>query len=125
VAAKSNRRKTRTASPHADAGESRGVVGLTVAWMLTCMCTAASLAVAAAIRLILLATPAVEPANHPWNVIAGMVLLVAVVSGLMCLGLTSLVLRLRGSPPPRSVTVFAVVVSLAPLVWLVATALIH
>ena len=79
-----------------DAGESRAAVAMTVAWMLTCMSTAAGTAVALGLRIVML-------------------LAVAVFTGVLCLLFTPLTYRVRRTPPPRSIAIAAVQIGLAPL----------
>ena len=51
-----------------------------------------------------------------------LLLVISVITGLICLGFTPVVLRVRRVPPPRSITRFAVVASALPLVTLVVLA---
>lgn len=53
--------------------------------------------------------------------LAHLMLLVAAVTGLICLLLIPAVLRLRETPPPLAITRFAVVVSVLPIVVLAAS----
>jgi hypothetical protein len=105
--------------PLPDANESRAAVALTVAWMLTCMSTAAALFVVLALRLLMLAFPAAAGGAHPLQRTAGMFLFVALMTGVLCLILTPLVYRARMSPPPRAVTVGAVLIGIAPIVLMI------
>jgi hypothetical protein len=103
-----------------DAGESRAAVAVTVVWMLTCMSTAAALAVACGLWMLsrLLAAP--RGGMHPLASIAEVLLFVAVTTGVLCLLLTPLTARVRQTPAPRSITVAAMLIGLAPLVVIVA-----
>jgi hypothetical protein len=113
--AKSSRRKLAAVAP-ADANESRAAVALTVGWMLSVLSTLAALAVAALVGLATLAWPAPEDQAHPLAALAGMMLFVAIATGLLCLALTPLALRVRQIPPPLAITIGAVLIGLAPLV---------
>jgi hypothetical protein len=97
--------------------ESRGTVALTVVWMLTCLSTIVGLVVTVVLHLLMAALPAAGSSVHPLKAMAVVILLTAAATGLLCLGLTPLALRVRRTPPPRSITIAAVVVGLLP--WLV------
>lgn len=111
-----NDRRSRAASTLPDAGESRGAVALTVAWMLTCMSTAVALLVVVAARLLLAAVPAEARDAHPLATVGGVILMVAMTTGTLCLLLTPLAYRVRRSPPPQQITIAAVIIGVAPLV---------
>mgnify|MGYP003578991716 CR=1 FL=1 len=102
-----------------DEQESRAAVALTVAWMLTCMSTAAGMLLVLALRLLMLAFPAAAGGIHPLSRIAGVLLFVALATGSVCLLLTPLVYRVRLVAPPRAITVGAVLIGFAPLVLFV------
>ena len=99
-----------------DAGESRAAVALTVVWMLTCLATAVGLAVVFLLRGLMVAFPVAAGGDHPLARMAGVMLFVSVATGLLCLVFTPLALRVRQTPPPRSITVAAVVIGVLPLV---------
>jgi hypothetical protein len=99
-----------------DDHESRAAVALTVVWMLACMSTAVGSFVVLALRLLMLAFPVAGVRIHPLDQATGVLLFVAVVTGVTCLVLTPLVYRVRIIPPPRPVTVGAVAIGLAPIV---------
>jgi hypothetical protein len=104
--------------PMPDAQESRAAVALTVAWMLTCMSTAAAMLLVLALRLLMLAFPAAAGGVHPLQRMAGVFLFVAVLTGALCVALTPLVHRARRAAPPRAITTAAVLIGIAPLVLL-------
>jgi hypothetical protein len=108
-----------------DAQESRGVVALTVAWMLTCLSTAVATFMVLALRLLMLALPAPAGGVHPLGRIAGVLLFVALTTGLLCLLLTFVTLRMRQIAPPRAVTISAVLIAAAPIVLLVLLSLLE
>jgi hypothetical protein len=94
---------------------------VTVAWMLTMMATAGAdvLGAIAAVLLMPMAARADDPRFAP--LLPYVLLMIAVVSGLVCLLLTPLVYRFRADPPPRAITTFGLIVSLAPILlvlWL-------
>ena len=108
-----------------DAGESRAAVSLTVVWMLTCLATAAALAVVVALRLVMATFPGPAGGAHPLAQMASVLTFVAVVTGVMCLALTPLALRTRKTPPPRSVTVTALVIGALPILVLIVGAILN
>jgi len=58
-----------------------------------------------------------------WRSLPGLLLFMALVTGLVCLLLTPLVYRFRRVPPPTVITVWALVVSVTPLVIVVVGSL--
>jgi hypothetical protein len=103
--------------------ESRPAVALTVVWMLTCTSTAAGLIVVLALRLLMLLLPAARGGAHPLASVAGMLLLVSLTTGVVCLLLTPLAYRVRRDPPPRAITIAAILIGLAPIVTIAIDAL--
>ena len=108
---------------HIDEGESRSAVALTVVWMLTCMSTAVGCLVVLALRLLMLAVPGAAGREHPLSQAAGVLLFVAIATGVLCLTLTPLIYRVREVPPPRAVTIGAVAIGCAPIVLLIIVSL--
>lgn len=98
------------------AGEDRGSLALTVAWMLTAIAAAVATAVSLVAELLLLQFPPETGGAQPFAFVPGLFLLVATVTGLLCLTLTPVVIRVRRDPPPRSITLFAVIAGALPLV---------
>lgn len=86
---------------------------ITVAWMLTLLATVGAEVVGTIARAVILLADNVP---DTWLAFSGVMLFVASVTGLLCLGLTPLVCRFRREPPPRAITVFAVAASVLPLV---------
>jgi hypothetical protein len=111
--------------PQPDEHESRGAVALTVAWMLTCMSTAAGMFVVLALRLLMIAFPVAVGGVHPLGRIAGVLLFVALTTGALCLGFTPLVYRLRQRHPPRVITIGAVLIGLSPVLLLIVLAILQ
>jgi hypothetical protein len=107
-----------------DEGESRSAVALTVVWMLTCMSTAVGCFVLLALRLLILAFPVRGVRIHPLAQAAGVLLFVAMTTGVLCLVFTPLVYRVRIVPPPRTVTVGAIAIGLAPILLAILLSLI-
>ena len=97
------------------AGEDRGSVALTVVWMLTALATAAAVAVVLVARLLLWQFPPDSSGASPLRIVPELFLMVATITGLLCLVLTPVVYRARRDPPPRSIATTAVVVSVLPL----------
>jgi hypothetical protein len=123
LAAKPSRRKPPVRSDP-DAGESRGAVALTVAWMLSCTSTAVAMLVVAGLWLLSFVFPFAGPRAHPLVVVAGMLLFVALATGLLCLLFTPLAYRVRQTAPPRTVAVVAVLIGLSPLITFVVLAIV-
>src|SRR5262245_13540093 len=111
--------------PQPDENESRGAVALTVAWMLTCLSTTAGMLVVVALRLLMLAFPVAAGGVHPLARIAGVFLFIALMTGILCLGFTPLVYRLRQQPPPRAITIGAVLIGLSPFLLLLVLTFFH
>jgi hypothetical protein len=108
------RRAQRRFRRKANGGESRAAEVLTVGWML-CVFTATACEVGyALVRLVL---SALWPAET-WEVLLVLLLIACTLVGFLVLMLTPAVLRARRQPPPRAITVFALVVGAAPLVLL-------
>jgi hypothetical protein len=99
--------------------ESRAAVAVTVAWMLTCMSTAVGMLVVVGLRLLMIAFPVAAGVVHPLGRIAGVLLFVALMTGILCMALTPLVYRVRNTAPPRAIAVSAVMIGLAPMVLLI------
>lgn len=107
-----------------DEHESRAAVALTVAWMLTCMSTTVGMFVVLALQLLMMAFPVAAGQVHPLGRMGGVLLFVAIATGVLCLVFTPLVYRVRTIPPPRTVTVGAVAIGLSPIVLLIVLTLI-
>jgi cytochrome c-type biogenesis protein CcmH/NrfG len=122
-------KKTRAGSltrsrPSPEADESRAAVALTVGWMLSALSTLAALAVSGSTFLAMLAWPAPGAPAHPLAPLAGMMLLVAVTTGLVCLALTPLALLTRKGRPPIAVTLGAILIGVTPLVAFIVAAVV-
>jgi hypothetical protein len=109
--------------PLPDERESRAAVALTVVWMLACMSTVVGMAVVGLLHLGMAVTPVAAGGLHPLARISGVMLFVAIVTGVLSLVLTPLAYRVRMVPPPRAITIAAVLIGLLPLVVLVVLAL--
>lgn len=108
-----------------DENESRSAVALTVVWMLTCMSTAAGSFVVLALQFLMLAWPVAGNRPHPLTQASGVLLFVAIATGVLCIALTPFVYRVRLAPPPRPVTVAAIAIGLAPIALLVLLRLLQ
>lgn len=117
-------RPSNSAERKPDAGESQASVAITVVWMLTCLSTAAALLVVFGLWLLARLFPPAADHAHPFTSIAAVLLLVAAATGVLCLLFTPLAARVRQTPAPRSITISAVLIGLAPLVTIVAKMLI-
>lgn len=96
------------------------MLAVTVAWMLTLVCSlVAHLAALTALAIVRLRPADAEGAKLA-ALTTGTMLLAALVTGVVCLLLTPVVWRMRTIKPPRPIVVAAVVIGLAPLItWLV------
>ena len=103
-----------------DEEESRAAVALTVVWMLTCMSTVVALAVVYGMWILVRLLRVAGGRPHPLTNIAGVLLLVAVTTGVLCLLLTPLAGRVRQTPAPQVITIAAMLIGLAPLITIVA-----
>lgn len=101
--------------PARNIGEDRGSLALTVAWMLTALAAATASAVVLVAEFLLWQFPPQKGDAQPFAFVPGLFLLVATITGLICLTLTPVVYRVRRDPPPRSIAMFAVVAGLLPL----------
>jgi len=99
-----------------DAGESRGAVAVTVAWMLLALSCAAAQVVALAIWLI--ARSVTIPGQRPNALLLVVSTLgfVAILSGILVLVLTPLVYRIRVACPPLTITAVTIAIALFPLI---------
>jgi len=102
-----------------DANESRPAVALTVAWMLSCMSTAVGILTILALQLLMLAFPVAQGGKHPLAQVSGVLLFVALITGVVCLAFTPLVYRVRKAPPPSSITAGAILIGIAPIILLI------
>ena len=92
--------------------ESQRAEAITVFWMMALLATVLAQVAALVARLIVVFVSA-----YPALVLlSGLLLLIACVTGLLCLALTPLVLRWRRVAPPALITRFALVASFLPLV---------
>ena len=106
----SRKRKTRQSSPVA-AKETRLADMMTVGWMLAVMTTLACQTAMVVVRAIEHFQPDVEALP----VFGDLLLFSALVFGVISLVLAPVVLRLRRTPVPPGITIFAVAVGLTPL----------
>ena len=114
--------KERSREP--DEQESRAAVAVTVAWMLACTSTAVGMFVVLAFRFLMMAFPVAAGRDHPLGRIAGVLLFVAVMTGVVCLALTPVVYRVRGAAPPQAITIGAVMIGFSPIVMLIVLAIL-
>ena len=91
-------------------GEPRTVEALTVGWMLTVVTT-----LACEIGFVVARSMA-DGGDGSTMMLSQLLLFAAFVIGILALLMTPVVVRSRRSPPPSGVTVFALVVAVAPLV---------
>ncbi len=89
---------------------------MTVFWMMSLLVTVLGEAVALAARAYVVLVSAVDEVV----LLSNLVLLISCITGLLCLGLTPLVLRWRRTAPPVAITRFAIAASLLPVVTVAA-----
>lgn len=121
---KTNKRKPRhdAAALEIDpvTGEDRRAEAVTVAWMLSMLATTAADVMAMAMFAFLpliFAEAGGEEGMSPL-VFPRLLLLIAACTGTVCVILTPLVYRFRRVPPPPVVTLFGLIVGIAPVVGL-------
>ena len=96
-------------------------VAITVAWMLCLMATACALLAAATAQV---SRWVLAPNNETAAFFLVLMLSIASVTGLLTLTLTAVALKVRQTPPPRIVTVTAIVMGTVPLLmWSVVCGL--
>lgn len=104
--------------------ESRAAEAVTVFWMLTILAVtlaglgALSSGVLHWMWVVPSSSDAAAPSSQPLLLLSGSLLFTASVCGAVCLLLTPLAYRIREHPPPLSITVFAVLVSVVPMITL-------
>lgn len=101
-------------------GEGRRAEAVTVAWMLTMLATTAADVLAALMftLLPLLFAEAGKEAGMSPLVFPRLLLLIAALTGTVCVMLTPFVYRFRRVPPPPSITAYGLIASIAPVVGL-------
>jgi hypothetical protein len=118
---RSKKRPPGAAPPDPDAGESRGAVAVTVAWMLLALCTLAAQVVALAVWLFA-RTAGIPGRPNYLMLVPTTLMMVALLAGILVLALTPLTYRVRRSRPPLSITIGAIVVALLPLIVVLVAA---
>lgn len=103
--------------------ESRASVAFTVSWMLTVIVTCAALLVAGLVLLIPRASGMSRDLDRFLGFLPGLMMLIAAVTGILCLVLTVAVHRIRSDAPPKMITVIAVFVGVLPLATMLLVAM--
>lgn len=106
-----------------DAQESRGSIAITVSWMLTLLATAGGVVLALLFYFFSHMQQLDPKSAQLFSMLSGAMLIVAATTGLLCLGLTLVVYRVRHDPPPLAITVAAVFVSSLPLATMLLLAM--
>jgi hypothetical protein len=105
--AKKQRRRKVASGP----AESRVAEVATVAWMLSAMTTLLCASTAAIVWLAVH-----DREGHPTAVLFGRMLhFSAIVTAVVSLALVGVVIKIRRVPPPASITIFAVIVAVLPI----------
>jgi hypothetical protein len=97
------------------AQESRAAVAITVVWMLACLSTLAGVAVVLGLVGWMRFFPAAAGQRHPLAPVAGTLLMVALVTGVVNLLLLPISQRVRRVPPPRAIVVLSVMSGILPV----------
>jgi hypothetical protein len=119
---RSKKRRPAAAPADSDAGESRGAVALTVAWMLLALSTLAAQVVALAVWLFA-RTAGIPGRPNYLMLVPTTLMMVALFTGILVLVLTPLAYRVRRARPPLSITIGAIVIALLPPMIVVLAAL--
>lgn len=91
--------------------ESRGAEAITAGWMLAAL----NALVLQILWIVLRALMHYNAGLQPLQLLASLLLLVAIVLGMVVVVLTPVVYRVRCTPPPRNVTIAVLLVGLSPL----------
>jgi hypothetical protein len=121
--AKKRSKKTLSPKPLPFPPEERATEVTTIGWMLCALFTLCAEAVGLAAKIFLLYFPVNDESLARLRLLPVITLSIGLVTGTFCLLLTPLVYRLRKTPPPDLVTLFAVLISLAPLATLLVMGL--
>ena len=108
-------------------GEDRRGEAVTVAWMLSMLAaTGADVLAAGAFAIVprIYAQAAQDPGMSPL-VFPRMLLLVAAVTGTVCVCLTPAVYKYRNEPPPLPITIFGLIASITPVIALFRMAMLR
>lgn len=122
---KKKRRPVREVRSEAPRGEdSRGVEAMTVLWMLIAVATLAAEVAAGAAVLLLQWFSTTSQGRSALDALPGVMLLTALFTGTLCLGLTLLVRRIRRVPPPTTVLWTAAAVGVSPWIILILASML-
>jgi hypothetical protein len=115
--------KKKKKSPPPPAGpefppEERTAEAATILWMLTALFTFCAELIGLLAKVYLVNVPELDESMQRLLLLPYITLGIGVVSGILCLLLTPVVYRLRKTPPPPLITVFAVLIGSAPLMTL-------
>ena len=102
--------------------EERGAEALTIAWMLTALATFVGMLCALGAFLVVRNLP--QPLPPSLAALPALLLLIEGVGGLLALALTPLVLRLRKTKPPRSITQAVLLTGSLPSILMIALELL-
>lgn len=105
--------------PQPTDGETRQSVAVTVAWMLTLLVTLAAEVIAIPATIISKANPQPLGEGITTAHVADLFLFLALVTGLLSVGLVPLVYRVRTIPPPPAIVVVALVAAAVPPITMV------
>ena len=105
-----------------DSGEERSAEAATIGWMLTTLATLVALLCSLGAFLLVRTFENPPPSLE---LLPGLLLVVASMSGLVSVGLTPLVVRLRKVQPPTAITRGAVVLGAFPIVLMIVLEIIY
>ncbi len=109
---KSPQRATRVRSPVVTPEESRTSLTVTVGWMLGAFATFAAEVAGVVVNMVVVIT---ESAPDWLRHVSELLFLIALVTGLVTLGMTPVCLKVRQVPPPKPIMLLVIVIAAAPL----------
>ena len=118
---RTRRKRHSSTGPNPDMTESRVAEVVTVFWMLTTLATLLAYLGALAALVALRIMPDQLDGEMAWFVgmaalLSSLLMIIAAVTGLICLLFTPVVYRLRRTSPPATITAFAVIISCIPII---------
>ena len=97
--------------------EDQRSVAVTVAWMMATLATAAALALAGGAYVLTRSLLSNAGQPNPLTALPGLLLFIAVVTGILTLLLIPVVYRVRTTPPPSTVTIGSACIAVSP--WII------
>jgi hypothetical protein len=120
-----SKRKTKKRDASALPQESRAAEAVTVAWMMSALAAFLGTALSTISYAALFFTARDGRITTPMVTIPFLLFFISGITGAICLLLTPVALKLRRSPPPKPVTIFAVFFGAAPLIAAIVLAVVY